>query len=263
MSAESRVTDGIDREWLERAFRKDPVMHSFAAWDLDHEPERVRILSLKRDGSTLAYLLVWLGDPARPFVHWVGPVGPASALADHLPPRPLVVVGSPELVEVVTERRGPFTVIPLLRLTARPTGPVVQSDDPRVRRVLADDAERLRAWAANHPDPMVKGYARFDPNQHVVWAAFHGERIVGAAVASVRLPEIWTFNGIYVEPFARGEKLGTALTAHGLEAARRAGALAHLNVREENAPARRVYERLGYVEHDRVVLLEPPPERPP
>lgn len=257
MDPEGAVVEGIDRAWLLNAMRQDPVAHGFAAWDIDHEAERVRFLSLQRDGSTVAYLLLWMGDPSRPFVHWVGPPGASAALAKHLPPSPLTVVGTREIVEPVSSQRGPMTVVSLLRLTARPVGPVPQSDDPRVRRVTHADAHALRTWASGHPDRMVKGYARFDPDRHVVWAAFHGDRVVGAAVATVRLPEIWTFNAIFVEPFARGEKLGTALTAHALEAARQAGALAHLNVREDNAPARTVYHRLGYAEHDRVVLLEP------
>jgi GNAT superfamily N-acetyltransferase len=258
------ITEGIDRHWLMQAFQRDPVSHAFAAWDLDHEVDRARFVAYGRPGSTVAYLLIWLGNPAQPFVQWVGPPHESMTLADRLPPRPLSVTGAPAVVEAVAATRGAFTVTSLLRLTARPPGPVPMSDDPRVRPVLGPDADRLRAWASGHPDPMGRGYAQFDPSRHmtephpreVVWAAFHGDRVVGAAFASVRLPSIWTFNGIFVDPFARGEKLGTALTAHALEAARRAGAMAHLNVREDNAPARRAYERLGFTEHDRVVLVE-------
>ena len=253
------VSSGIDRAWLFESLARDPVAHAYAAWDIDHEMDRVRFLCLRRSGSTRAYLLIWLGDPSRPFVHWVGSPEDALLLAEHLPPPPATVLAPESLVEAAAARLGPVTVTSLLRLTARPTGPVAASEDPRVRWITGSDVPRLRAWAEGHPDPMVRGYARFDPARHVVWGAFHGERIVGAAFASVRLPEIWTFNGIYVEPFARGEKLGTVLTAYALEASRRAGALAHLNVREDNAPARRVYDRLGFRLHDRVVLIEPNP----
>ncbi len=258
------ITEGIDRRWLMEAFHRDPVSHAFAAWDLEYEMDRVRFVAYGRPGSTLAYLLIWLGTPAQPLVHWVGPPQESLPLAERLPPRPLSVAGTPSVVEAVTGTRGPCTVTSLLRLTARPVGPVPMSDDPRVRPALGSDADRLRAWASDHPDPMARGYAQFDPARYsaqpyprdVVWAAFHGDRVVGAASAVVRLPSIWTLTSIYVDPFARGEKLGTALTARGLEASRRAGALAQLNVRENNAPARRVYERLGFVEHDRVVLVE-------
>lgn len=256
MTTPPTIVAGIDRAWLLRELARDPVSHSFAAWDVDHEVERVRFVSLTRDGTTVAYLLIWLGDPSRPFVHWVGPAEESLSLTDHLPPRPLTVVGTPGLLEEVSRKRGPFAVTTLLRLTARPGGPVPMSDDPRVRRVLEPEAEKLRRWADGHPDPMVRGYARFDPGRHIVWAAFHGDRIVGAAFASVRLPMLWTFNGIFVEPFARGERLGMALTARAMEAARQAGAVAQLNVREGNGPARRVYDRLGFTEWDRVLLLE-------
>ena len=257
MEESPAVTEGMDRAWLRRAVEQDPVAHSFAAWDVDHEPDRVRFLSYRHGATTVAYLLFWLGEPSCPFVHWVGPPRSSLPLADHLPPRPFVVAGEAGLVEAVTEKRGPFVVTSLLRLVARPSGPVPMSEDPRKRRVTGPDVERLRSWARGHQEPMVRGYARFDPERHVVWGAFHGDRVVGAAFASVRLPQIWTFNAIYVEPFARGERLGMALTAHAVEAARRARATAHLNVRESNLTARHVYERLGFELHDRVVLLEP------
>ena len=226
--------------------------------------DRVRFVTCGPPGRPLAYLLVWLGDPSHPVVHWVGSPQESVDLVAYLPPRPLSVAGSAAVVEVIATSRGAVTVTPLIRLVARPAGPVPLSDDPRVRTVLGADVDRLHAWAEHHPEPMARGYARYDPNRHrnephaqdAVVGAFLGDRVVGAAFASVRLSSIWVINSVIVDEFARGQRLGTALTARLMEAARSAGAMAHLNVRETNAPARRVYARLGFTEHDRAVLLE-------
>ena len=66
------VRASIDRDWLVRAVRREPVMHAFAAWDLVWEPERVRAFSCGPERSPTGYLLIWLGDPSHPVVHWVG-----------------------------------------------------------------------------------------------------------------------------------------------------------------------------------------------
>ena len=251
------VRPGIDRAWLAEAVRRDPVMHSLAAWDLDHEPDRARILSCGPPREPAAYLLLWWGDPQRPAVHWVGDPTAGAPLLEHLPPRPLVVLGPEALVPAIESRRGPIVARGIARLTVRPTAPVPGSDDPRVRAVGPIDGERLRLWAHRHADPMVQGYAFFDPARHLVWAAWdERDRVAGVCFASARLPEIWTFTAIYVEPERRGAGIGTALTAHATEAARRAGALAHLNVRLDNPGARRIYERLGYRERDRIASME-------
>ena len=134
-----------------------------------------------------------------------------------------------------------------------------------MRAVGPADAGTLRAWAAHHPSPFVQGYAkfRFDPDRLFAWAAWDGRRPVGVAFASVRLPEVWTLNGIFVEESARREGIGRALTAFGMEAARRAGAPTHLNVREENVGARRVYDRLGFRAVDRIAWIEATTPLPP
>ncbi|MGI0054484.1 MAG: GNAT family N-acetyltransferase [Thermoplasmata archaeon] len=258
------VVEGIDPIWLAEALRRDPVQHSFAAWDVRNEPDRIRLVSWTKNGTTAGYLLIWLADPAHPFVHWFGGTDSIAELGPKLPPRPLTLVVPEEVAPFAAEARAPVTSERILRLTARPSAPLAGSDDPRVRELGPRDLTTLRAWAEPHSDQMARGYARFDPARHVAWGAFDGARIVGAAFASVRLPEIWSFNGIYVEPGSRGHGLGAALSARAVEAARRAGAIAHLNVRESNAAARRVYAHLGFREHDRLLWMEstfPAPNR--
>ena len=258
MTGEPTVRAGIDRDWLAHAVRVEPVLHALAAWDVAWEPERVRVYSCGPERSPQGYLLIWLGEPAHPVVHWVGDPRITRALAEYLPPRPLTVGGSAECVAIVEAARGPVRWSFIDRLIARPTAEVPGSGDPRVRIVGAEDAPSIRDWAAHHGDAFVQGYAQFqfDPDRRFVWAAWDGSRPIGIAYASVRLPEVWVLNGIFVEERARGHGLGRALTAFGMEAARRAGAPAALNVREENLGARRVYDRLGFESVDRIAWIE-------
>jgi len=77
----------------------------------------------------------------------------------------------------------------------------------------------------------------------------HGEavqRIVGFCSFWLVLDEIH-INNLAVRREYQGQGLGTALLSHVLEAGGRRGAeRATLEVRRSNAPARRLYERLGF-----------------
>jgi len=257
------VTDGIDREWLTHAARNDPVRHAYALWDLDHEPIRARFISFRSGRATVAYLLVWSGDPTATIVHWVGPGTEALPLLSALPPRPIVAIVPEAVGAQVREALHPVVAYSVLRLVADPSESVPTAPSSPVRPVGVLDAVRLRAWAGSEDHPLTRGYRTYDPALHAVWAAFEGERIVGTAAAGVRLPDIWVLNGIYVDPAARGRGYGTALTAAVMTAARQMGARPTLYVREDNAPARRVYERLGFRVLDRLTWIDAGAGRPP
>jgi ribosomal protein S18 acetylase RimI-like enzyme len=58
--------------------------------------------------------------------------------------------------------------------------------------------------------------------------------------------------GIFIDQASQGQGLGRLLTTRTLDAAREQGAPAvRLSVYEENRPARRLYESLGFVERER------------
>ncbi|MGP8135536.1 MAG: GNAT family N-acetyltransferase [Thermoplasmata archaeon] len=257
------VTDGIDREWLNHAARTDPARHAYALWDLDHEPIRARFVSYRSGRMTIAYLLVWAGDPTAPMVHWVGPGAEALPLLSALPPRPIVAIVPESVGDQVRKALAPVVSYSVLRLVADASGSASAPLSPAIRPVGVLDAVRLRTWAGSEDNPLTRGYRTYDPALHAVWAAVEGDRIVGAAAAGVRLPDIWILNGIYVDPDARGHGYGTALTAAAMAAAREMGARPTLYVREDNAPARRIYERLGFRLLDRLAWIDAGAGRPP
>ncbi len=60
---------------------------------------------------------------------------------------------------------------------------------------------------------------------------------------------------LFVRPGRRGRKIGTALLRSVEEACREAGVEAlHLEVDDDNEAGRRLYRRLGFVEHDRRLM---------
>lgn len=89
------------------------------------------------------------------------------------------------------------------------------------------------------------------------WGAFDGERLVGKCVIDGLpydcLAHTRWLHAIYLHPDARGGGVGTALVGAAVAHAEGLGATrVALWVNDQNAPARRMYERLGFVETGRV-----------
>lgn len=237
----------IDREWLEAAAQHEPLEHAYTLWDLDHYPDRIRVVSALRGAQTIGYLLIWQGLPQASIVHWHGAGPGTERLAAVLPNRPLVAIVPPEARAAVSSARGEMREFPEL-MTLRAPGPVPGSASRSgpVRKLVDADAPELWAWAARQRDPQATEYPGLDPASEGVWGAFLTGRLVGAARAAVRLPREWVIAGVFVEPAARRRGLGEALVSAIVGAAAESGARVGLYVREDRAEARRVYERLGF-----------------
>jgi ribosomal protein S18 acetylase RimI-like enzyme len=103
-------------------------------------------------------------------------------------------------------------------------------------------------------DEVVAGY-RGTPGSDVRlwWFARCDTRPAGVLlVTPVPNTNAWDLSYVGLLPSARGAGLGTALTRHALHAARAGGAeRLTLTMDRRNAPARRMYARLGFEEFDR------------
>ena len=251
------VRPTVDRAWLERAAAEEPIAHAFALWDLDRNPGRIRFFSAVQGESTLGYLLVWLGHPVAPIVHWFGHGAAARVLASVLPERPAVAIVPEEAAATVEAARGPGTRYPLLVLAREASVPVAPpARAGHVRPLSRDDLPVLAAWARRLSDPVVAEYPFLDPEAELVWGAFERGHLLGAVRAEVRLPRVWILGGVYVHDDYRGQGWGRELLGAALRAATAAGARVALYVREDRAAARALYERLQFRTVDRRLWLD-------
>lgn len=240
----------IDRAWLERAAAQDPFVHAYGLWDLDHVPNRIRFISALDGHETVGYLLVWLGHPICPVVHWVGSDPRARVLADALPARPLVAIVPEMFQDAAVSVRGPARPSTLLLLThepaAGPRGSLRPLESITVRRLERADHSALVEFAGHQTDPVVAEYPALDPGEDWMWGAFEREKLLGTVRAAVRLPDVWLVGGVFVDPVARGRGIGEALIGAALASAREARVRVGLYVREDRLEARRLYERLAF-----------------
>ncbi|MGD0257698.1 MAG: GNAT family N-acetyltransferase [Thermoplasmata archaeon] len=237
----------IDRAWLEAAARVDPMLHAYALWDLEQHPGPVRFTSAVRGDTTLGYLLIWPLGNGGSVVHWLGDPDTTSALLDHLPPRPLVLLCSEEGGPAASRARGPATVHPVLVELAPAGAPApTGAADEMVRKLSGDDRTLLRSFVAHQTDRIAAAYAGIDPAAEPVWGGVREGRIVALARAAVRLRQIWVVGGVFVEPAHRDQGWGRAVVRAVMVEAARSGAPCGLFVREDGAPARALYDGLGY-----------------
>jgi GNAT superfamily N-acetyltransferase len=251
------VRPTIDRPWLERAAAGDPVTHAFALWDLDRNPGRIRFFSAVEGGTTVGYLLVWLGHPAAPVVHWFGEGPGAHWLTGVLPTRPCVAIVPPSVAPAVEEARGPGHRSRLLVMSRDPgPAPASAAATGAVRPLLRNDLPGLSAWSRAQNDPVAAEYPFLDPEVERAWGAFDGDRLVGVVRAEVRLPRVWILGGVYVEPTARGQGFGRVLLGAAVQAAEETGARVALYVRQDRAAARGLYESVGFRTVDHRVWID-------
>ncbi|HEV8050343.1 MAG TPA: GNAT family N-acetyltransferase [Thermoplasmata archaeon] len=245
---------GIDARWLEREARASPVEHAYALWDLAQAPDRTRFVSLVREDVTRAYVLLWHGNPESVIAHWVGEPDPAILAA--LPPPPCILL-VPEAAAPIVRAARPGVPGFATRMMVRSSTRALPEPARGVRRLTGRD-RGLLPNVVEPGSPFHAGYARLDPDVEPVWGAFDGERLVGVAHASVTLPFVWVIAGVYTRPEHRGRGLAQSVTAAVCRAAEAGGAVSTLFVREENLPAVRAYERLGFEGVGRKYWFEQP-----
>lgn len=255
------IVEGIDDRWLERAASADPLLHAYTVWDRVHEPDRTRFISYREGPETRAYLLVWLGNPPAPIVHWIGSSS-VPQLLDALPPRPFMAVVPEELTEAVRARRGPIEVYRVELRSLSDHAPIPGTDDG-ARRLTPRDAPALSRLVATATHGLLEGYRGIDLARTPAFGAFEGERLVAVSKASVVLPKVWVLTGIVTLPEARGRGHGRAVTGAAVQAAVAAGARPGLFVRSDNVPAVRVYDRLGFERVARRSWIDAGSERQP
>ena len=143
------------------------------------------------------------------------------------------------------------------------------TNDVAVRALRAEDAAQWRAlrlealrtcptaFAMSYEDALpqdVSVFASLIPPSEgpdVLFGAFRGENLAGSAGFRVytglkqrHKGQLW---GVYVDPSLRGRGVGAALVRAVVERARMHVAVLQLSVQIDNAPARALYRRLGFV----------------
>ncbi len=248
------MAGGLACRELARLYESDPFTHVYLAYDAVYEASRARVYVERRGDGVAGYVLVWRG-PRQVALHvWgraegiLGSVGLeglcAAGCIVHVHSRHLLdpVLAALEGVgggvnvrwylDMVVDEDSfkPYRGAPTVKLSPR---------DPRHAMALAElkglQGAELTLGEASRLIRLMRYHG-----------VFEGGKLVSIAGTHVRASGVWVVGDVYTRPEYRGRGYAKAVTSAVTVEAISAGAKALLHVEEDNLPAIRVYEALGY-----------------
>lgn len=232
-----------------RAFlERDRLMAAYALADIDQpQIEGTRWWVARRDGEIAAVVLVVEGLPFRPCFATGAPDALAALFREAIR-EPRVLMAAPPRCRGAIEAIYRFERVDHMRrmaVNARRFRPRIRHSVMRLTEEDLDAVIDLYGHASR---------TYFTPERmrrELYFGIYQGDALVSAAGTHVRSTRsgIAAVGNVLTRMSYRGRGMATSCTSAVTETALEEHADVVLNVREDNAPAIAVYERLGYALH--------------
>ncbi len=254
-----RITPDATNDQVYPILAQDPVWNSFGLADIEppmRDYSQFAIAS-NDDGDKHAISLIVrhpiIGQVLSPF----GEAEGVAAILSHLdlPQRPLIQAQEIHMPVIERYYQPETAWRAMFRMAITPGQGQSLSDvaHPSVRQVTVSDLPALKNLYAQHPE---SAFAADLFAEGLYFGAYEGDRIVAAGGTHTLTPahRIAVLGNVFTAPEARGQGYATAITA-SLVAALFNQQFAHvvLNVFEDNIQAIRIYQRVGFQTHHRLV----------
>lgn len=241
---------------------QDPVWNCFALADLepplrdysqfamaskDESDERAICLTLRHP---------IIGEVLSPFGSREG----VAAILKHLalPQRPLIQAQELHMPVLQRYYQPETTWRRMLRMAITPTSWRSQTSVPPrpIKHLAVSDLPALKHLYTQYTQHPESGFSADLFRQGLYFGVYVGERIIAAGGTHALVPthRIAVLGNILTAPEARGQGYATAITAMLVATLfEQRFSLVVLNVFEENSPAIRIYQRLGFQTHHQLL----------
>jgi GNAT superfamily N-acetyltransferase len=253
------ITPGATHDEAYAILSQDPVWNCFALADLEpplRDYSQFAIASQNGSPERAICLILRhpvIGEILSPFGSRQG----VAAILKHLalPEHPLIQAQELHIPLLQRYYQPETTWKKMLRMAITPTSWHAQTPvlPQLVKHLAISDLPALKNLHMHHPE---SGFSADLFPQGLYFGAYAGERIIAAGGTHALVPEhrIAVLGNILTAPEARRQGYATAITT-ALVATLfdRQFSLVVLNVFEDNSPAIRIYQRLGFQTHHQLL----------
>jgi len=234
---ERRLLDFLDR---------DRVLHIFTIYDLKCMREKTRVWVALRGGETVGYLFEF----ERRIVHTRGDLEGVTKLLQFIDLDEAVFVIEPHHLASVEgffepiEPTDPASGGKITTYLVMNAGPKTFQPAPRhcTKRLGTEDLEETSKSLGQECRERVENAI----NRGLAFGAYHDGSLASVATVPEMLEDIAFIRGVYTVPSLRSRGLATSACSALVAEAIKLGKQAILWVAEDNLPARRVYEKVGF-----------------
>ncbi len=242
---EQRLFDFLDR---------DRILHIFTIYDLKNMREKTDVWVAFRNNEIIGYVFEF----DKRIVHTHGDAGSVTRLLQFISLDEPVFVIEPHHLETVAKlfepveptdpsSKGKITKYLVMKTNSK----AFQSNiSHQVKRLGSEDLEEAskslgEEWRKRIEEAIKRGFA---------FGAYHNGSLASLATAPEIIGDLALVRGVYTIPSLRGMDLATSACSALVAEVTRLGIKTVLWVVEDNLPARKVYEKIGFKETGHVLL---------
>ncbi|MEM2106108.1 MAG: GNAT family N-acetyltransferase [Candidatus Bathyarchaeia archaeon] len=256
MSTELKTTrlEKSNEEYFLRFLQKDEVRHVFTIYDLRYNRNKTQIWTATENHEVHGYLFEFdkriihtfgTAESIAKLIHYVGLSEPTLVIEPH---HLTVVRKFFEPIEPTDKAsKGKITTYLVMKATAKTFKPSIQH---KIKKLDIEDLTEVaknfgEEWANRIKDAIEKGIA---------YGAYDNHTLASTATTSEILDTIALIRGVYTVESLRGKGLATSAVSAIVKEIINLGKDAVLWVAEDNAPARHVYEKIGFQQTQHTLL---------
>jgi GNAT superfamily N-acetyltransferase len=240
---------------IDAFLHRDPFVNAYAIWDLYFLPHRARFFICLEDGELKGLLLDYLGHTG---VHsiWLWGIEEAVEKLLGIPSYERMIFHVPPEFEPIVRRRFTITArYPVDFMLLRRGGEHLYIKH-EIRQLTPADAISLTSLRRETPTDKDVEEAKSLIEEQPFYGIFKNGTLISVACIQAKIPEIWIIGGIYTKPEYRNKGYATSLTSFLVKEVLAETEHVGLYVREDNHPAKHIYEKVGFKPYKKMLWLE-------